>query len=67
MSYTLTQTELCELTGKLRSAAQARELDVMGVPYRQRRDGSIAVLRVHAEHLPGAGGKHEPRVNLDGL
>lgn len=67
MSYTLSPVELCELTGKLRASAQARELDAMGVPYRLRRDGSVAVLRVHAEHMPGAGRPPEPAVNLDGL
>lgn len=67
MSYTLSPVELCELTGKLRASAQARELEAMGVPYRLRRDGSVAVLRIHAEHLPGAGRQHEPAVNLDGL
>lgn len=67
MSYTLSPSELCELTGKLRASAQARELDSMGVPYRLRRDGSVAVLRVHAEHMPGPSRDLRPEVNLDGL
>ena len=67
MTYALSIVELCELTGKQRASAQARELEAMGITYRRRRDGSIAVLRVHAEHLPGTGRKYEPKVNLDGL
>lgn len=41
----LTQQELRELTQKQRPTAQARVLDFMGLPYRVRPDGSLAVLR----------------------
>jgi hypothetical protein len=53
MTYCLTPAELADLTGKQRASAQARELEAMGIAHRRRRDGSIAVLRIHAEVVPG--------------
>lgn len=41
----LSPRELVELTGKTRVATQRLELQAMGIPFRLRRDGSIAVLR----------------------
>lgn len=49
----LTQQELIELTDKVRPSAQARALDFMGIPYRPRPDGSLAVLRIHVETPEG--------------
>ena len=46
---TLTTQALRELTGHSRSDAQRRELAHMGIPFRVRRDGSLAVLRSHVE------------------
>lgn len=63
----LTAPELIAFTGRRRASAQARQLEAWGIPYRKRNDGSIAVLRVHAEYLPGARRPAEPAVNLDGL
>lgn len=45
----LTDKELEELTGKVRSAAQARVLDFMGIIYKQRPDGTLAVVRYQLE------------------
>ena len=42
---TLTRDELVELTAARRWSTQAAELDALGIPYRQRTDGSIVVLR----------------------
>lgn len=50
---TLTPDELRELTGKTKPSAQRRALDFMGVAYRQRPDGSLAVLRSLAEEALG--------------
>jgi hypothetical protein len=41
----LSPDEIAELTGKVRPAAQRAELLAMGIPFRLRRDGSVAVLR----------------------
>lgn len=41
----LSPDEIEELTGKVRLAAQRLELQALGIPFRLRRDGSIAVLR----------------------
>lgn len=46
---TLSPQELRELTGHRRSDAQRRELEHMRIPFKIRRDGSLAVLRIHVE------------------
>lgn len=46
----LSPAELRELTNARRSDAQARELDHLGIPYKERRDGSLVVMRIHCEH-----------------
>lgn len=63
----LSPAELTAFTGRRRASAQARQLEAWGIPYRRRNDGSIAVLRVHAEYLPGTMRPSEPAVNLEGL
>lgn len=40
----LTPEELRILTHRMRAKAQVRELNAMGIPYRQRTDGSPVVL-----------------------
>jgi hypothetical protein len=63
---TLTAAELEALTCRKRSDGQCRELRAMGIPFKTRRDGSPAVLRVVAELALGARGttmrETEPRV-----
>ncbi|MGQ0834973.1 MAG: DUF4224 domain-containing protein [Gammaproteobacteria bacterium] len=49
----LTPAELEELTGKVKPSAQARELDHMGIDYRDRRDGTLAVLWIHVRTIEG--------------
>lgn len=60
----LSEMELVELTKKERPSAQARVLDFMGIRYRPRPDGSLAVLRIHVEtdgeHTAGAKLRSEP-------
>jgi hypothetical protein len=50
----LDAAELRELTGKVRSDAQRRVLERMGIAYCARPDGSLAVLRACAEAALGA-------------
>ena len=45
----LTPDDLAELTGKRRASAQREVLAAMGIAYRIRPDGTLAVLRVVAE------------------
>lgn len=51
---TLSPDELRELTACRRSDAQRRALEFMGIPFRVRPGGSLAVLRQHVESMPGA-------------
>ncbi len=53
MSLTLSDAELREITARQRSPAQARALTALGIPYRKRHDGSLAVLRAAAEAALG--------------
>jgi hypothetical protein len=72
----LSPDELQELCGgRIQRAAQRRELDFIGIPYKVRRDGSLVVFRAAAERAatgPVAGGlAEEPestfRVDLDAM
>ena len=54
---TLTPEELRDITGKRRSDAQERVLGCLGVYYRRRPDGTLAVLRSAAEAALGGGGR----------
>lgn len=49
----LTAEQIHELTDKTRPSAQARVLDGMGIPYRKRPNGTLAVLRIHVETIEG--------------
>lgn len=43
----LTESELAEITGRVRSAAQSRALSAMGIPFKVNPDGKILVVREH--------------------
>lgn len=58
----LNESQLKELTNKHQSAAQARQLDFMGIEYKKRGDGSIAVLQSHIDKL--FGGEHSGNLKL---
>ena len=59
MSLLLTKEEVRELTSRQRRTAQAAALRHMGIDHLVRADGSVAVLRSHAEKLlTGVGGKN---------
>lgn len=49
----LTIAEITALTGHRRRDAQARELRHLGIDHQERRDGSLVVLRAHAEKVLG--------------
>jgi hypothetical protein len=49
----LTPEELAALTGKVRRDAQVRALRFMGIDHKVRPDGTVAVLRSHAEKVLG--------------
>lgn len=56
----LTDDELLSLTHLRRPSAQARALQVMGVPYRTRPDGTLLVGRIAAERALSAPAPVEP-------
>lgn len=45
--------EVCALSGRKRSDAHARVLRSMGIVFKSRGDGSLAVLRTHVEQVLG--------------
>lgn len=49
----LTQDQLSELTGRRRHDAQAKVLRHMGIEFRQRPDGSLAVSKAHVDAVLG--------------
>jgi hypothetical protein len=49
----LTQKQIAELTGKRQRRVQARVLNGMGIQYKTRADGSLAVLESHIEKVMG--------------
>lgn len=49
----LTAEEMIAITKKSRYKAQSHSLDVMGVTYKKRADGSLIVSRAHIEHWLG--------------
>lgn len=60
-----TEEELIAITHKERPSAQARALLAMGIAFKPRPDGTLAVSRAHVEHLLGGAQrttmkKHEP-------
>jgi hypothetical protein len=69
----LSAQDLVELTDREKPSAQARQLDYMAIPYRRRRDGSLAVLRIHVETIEGRpspatlAAAPEPELALDDL
>lgn len=49
----LDSDEIRELTCRVQHAAQVRVLRGMGIEHRVRPDGSVAVMRAHAEKVFG--------------
>lgn len=53
MSMFLETSEIVELTHRKRRAAQRTMLNALGIHYKQRPDGSFAILRAHVEKVFG--------------
>lgn len=53
MAIILDQREIVELTGRKRRDCQKSALNHMGIEYRVRPDGSVAVSRNHVENVLG--------------
>jgi hypothetical protein len=49
----LSRDEICEVTGKIKPYAQARELDHMRIPYVKRHNGTLFVARAAANEVMG--------------
>ncbi len=49
--FLLTPSEVRELTGRVRRSTQVQTLRSMGIEHRIRPDGSIVILRAHAERV----------------
>jgi hypothetical protein len=60
----LTPDELAALTKKRRPTAQAKVLDHLGIPSRQRPDGTLVVLHAHVADIPPIGQRREPELRL---
>lgn len=66
----LEEDEIIQLSGRRRRNAQASALSFMGIEYKMRPDGSLAVLRSHVEKLfgeriqPRNARKAQPRFDL---
>jgi len=58
----LDDDELRSMTHRVQRAAQARMLRSMGIAFKQRADGTLAVLRAHVEKEFGAGKERQQKV-----
>lgn len=68
----LDDVELRSMTKRVQRSAQAKMLRSMGIVFKQRADGTLAVLRSHAEKEFGAGQDRQPKAkefqpNWEGL
>lgn len=61
----LSAKEIRELTGRLRRDAQAKALKAMGVEFRERPDGSLAVLQSHINKIFGGLDIHQTERRLE--
>jgi hypothetical protein len=58
----LDDDELRSMTQRVQRAAQAKMLRSMGIAFKQRADGTLAVLRAHVEKEFGAGAERKSKV-----
>ena len=65
MSAVLSPQELEEYTLKTTSGRQKQVLDFLGIRYRERPDGTLIVLRIHAYGTENASpARREPQLRL---
>lgn len=57
----LTADEVHDLTDRIQRTAQKKVLRSMGVEFRERPDGSVAILRAHVEKLFGHAADAKPK------
>lgn len=57
----LSSDEIHSMTERVQRRAQAKMLRSMGIEFRQRADGSLAVLRRHVEKVFGAGAEQKSK------
>jgi len=57
----LSADEISNMTSRVQHAAQARVLRSMGIAFKKRADGSLAVLRAHVEKEFGISAERQPR------
>lgn len=60
----LTAKEIEALTGKSRAGWQRRELEHLGIPYRERSDGSLLVLWEDVRATQDVRPAREPQMRL---
>jgi hypothetical protein len=58
----LSTDEVVNMTRRVQRAAQAKMLRSMGIEFKQRADGSLAVLRAHVEKEFGVAPERKTRV-----
>lgn len=68
----LSDDELRELTGRIQHAAQRKVLSFLSIEHRTRPDGSVVVLRQHAEQQLSGGSSlkrpnSSPEINWRGV
>lgn len=65
MEMFLSHADLIEMTGRKVNSAQKKVLNYMGIPYKERADGSVAVLRDTVKEqfgcAPSSSGKSKPK------
>ena len=61
----LTADELVALTNRTRADAQARALNVMGIPHKRRADGSVIVARAAVDEWLGVKSDKRAGFELD--
>lgn len=68
LALILSVEELRALTGRIQSDAQARELDLIGIPYKRRSNKSLVVMRIAVESVLNNGNvrmqSYEPMLHL---
>jgi len=57
----LDDDEVRSMTHRVQRAAQAKMLRSMGIAFKQRADGTLAVLRAHVEKEFGAGAERKSK------
>jgi hypothetical protein len=58
----LDNDEIKDMTDRVQRTAQAKMLRSMGIAFKQRADGTLAVLRSHVEKEFGAGDERKAKV-----